>query len=49
MLGDKLCERLEQQKAWSQNLGHENFGMTVSEYMPVSRERQGELLQHLAM
>ena len=44
MLGDKLCETMEQRKAWSQNLGHEHLATTVSAYMPVSRERQAELL-----
>ena len=45
MLGDKLCQTMEQRKAWSQNLGHEHLATTVSAYMPVSRERQGELLR----
>ena len=44
MLSDKLCETMEQRKAWSQNLGHEHLATTVSAYMPVSRERQRELL-----
>jgi integrase len=47
MLGDKICETMEQRKAWSQNLGHENLGTTVSAYMPVSRERQGQLLRSM--
>ena len=45
MLGDKFCQTMEQRKAWSRNLGHEHLATTVSAYMPVSRERQGELLR----
>lgn len=44
MFGDKRCTTLEQRKAWSQNLGHESLATTVTAYMPVSRERQAELL-----
>jgi hypothetical protein len=36
---------MEDRKAWSQNLGHEHLATTVSAYMPVPRERQGELLR----
>ncbi|MEQ9241895.1 tyrosine-type recombinase/integrase [Roseovarius indicus] len=43
MLGDKFCDTLETQKAWSQNLGHESLVTTVSAYMPVPRERQAIL------
>ena len=49
MLGDKLCEKMEQRKAWSQNLGHEHLATTISAYMPVSRERQAELLRAVRM
>lgn len=45
--GNECCENLEQMKAWSMNLGHENLGTTISAYMPVSRQRQGELLKGL--
>lgn len=45
MLGDKVCKTLEEHKAWSQNLGHEYLATTISAYMPVSRERQREILQ----
>lgn len=36
---------LDAQKAWSQNLGHENFTTTVSSYLPVSNQLQGELMK----
>ena len=36
---------LEEQKAWSQNLGHENFITTVSSYLPVSAEQQHRLIR----
>lgn len=45
MLGDQYCNTMEQRKAWSQNLGHEHLATTISAYMPVPRERQGELLR----
>jgi len=45
MLMDKVCTTMEQRKAWSQNLGHEHLATTVSSYMPVTSERQGELIQ----
>lgn len=50
-LGQELSDRdlpLDAQKAWSQNLGHENFTTTVSSYLPVSTQRQGELIKGLA-
>ncbi|WP_255449527.1 hypothetical protein [Shimia ponticola] len=36
---------LECFKAFSQNIGHSNVVTTVSAYMPVSVERQGELIK----
>ena len=45
LLMDRLCETLEARKAWSQNLGHEHLATTVTAYMPVSRERQAELIR----
>lgn len=49
-LGQEMSDRnlpLDAQKAWSQNLGHENFTTTVSSYLPVSTQRQGELMKGL--
>lgn len=49
-LGQEMSDRnlpLDVQKAWSQNLGHENFITTVSSYLPVSDRRQGELIKAL--
>ncbi len=45
--GNERCDNLEQMKAWSMNLGHENLGTTISAYMPVSARRQGELIKSL--
>lgn len=44
---DDLDLNLEQQKAWSQNLGHENFATTMNAYFPVSQERQAEVMRTL--
>lgn len=49
-LGQELSDRhlpLATQKAWSQNLGHEKFTTTVSSYLPVSDQQQGELIKAL--
>ena len=41
--GDEVCISLEQLKAWSMNLGHENLATTVNSYLPVSEHRQLEI------
>lgn len=49
-LGQEMSDRnlpLDAQKAWSQNLGHENFTTTVSSYLPVSTQQQGQLIKKL--
>jgi integrase len=49
-LGQEMSDRnlpLDAQKAWSQNLGHENFTTTVSSYLPVSTQQQGQLIKGL--
>lgn len=45
--GDEICNKMEQLKAWSMNLGHEHLATTVNSYMPVSRERQAQLITDL--
>ncbi|PWE31367.1 integrase [Maritimibacter sp. 55A14] len=45
--GDSICRSREQFKAWSLNLGHEHMATTIDSYIPVSRERQGELIKAL--
>lgn len=45
MLGDEVCTNMEQLKAWSMNMGHESLMTTVSSYMPVSRQRQAEIIR----
>ncbi|SEQ08569.1 site-specific integrase [Thalassovita taeanensis] len=42
--GDEVCTSLEQLKAWSMNLGHENLATTVNSYLPVSEHRQLEII-----
>ncbi len=51
MLTKEVSDRnpsLEVQKAWSQNFGHKNLDTTLSAYMHVSVERQGDLIKGLA-
>lgn len=45
--GDKLCNTMAERKAWSQNLGHENIITSYVAYMPIDRERQGELIRRI--
>ena len=45
MYGDQICETLEERKAWSRNLGHEHLATTVNAYMPLSRQRQAEIIK----
>ena len=45
LFGDEVCKSMEERKAWSQNLGHEHLATTISAYMPVGPERQGEILR----
>ncbi|MEP3329295.1 site-specific integrase [Sedimentitalea sp.] len=47
MLGKDMCDDIEQLKAWSMNMGHESLITTVSSYMPVTRQRQAELIKAL--
>ena len=47
-LGQELSDLnlpLDAQKAWSQNMGHDKITTTVSSYLPVSNQRQGELIK----
>ncbi|MFC4667564.1 tyrosine recombinase XerC [Seohaeicola nanhaiensis] len=47
--GDALCGTREQFKAWSMNMGHEHMATTIDSYIPVSRDRQGELMRGLVV
>jgi len=40
----RFCKTTEQMKAWSMNFGHDDLATTISSYVPVSVERQGELM-----
>lgn len=42
--GDETCTTMEELKAWSMNLGHDNIGTTMNSYLPVSEMRQIEIL-----
>ena len=43
--GDQVCANREQFKAWSMNLGHNSIDTTISSYLQISVERQGELIK----
>jgi len=46
-LAYKLELNVEQMKAFSQNIGHENMMTTLCNYGSVSPERQAEIIRHL--
>lgn len=46
--GDEICTSMEQLKAWSMNYGHANLRVTINSYLPVTTERQMELLQAMS-
>lgn len=46
--GDQVCTTMEQRKAWSMNLGHDNLATTINSYLPVTVDRQMELIQGLS-
>jgi len=45
--GNETCKTMEEFKAWSMNLGHKNVATTVNSYLPVTTERQMELIRNL--
>lgn len=47
-LMSELDLSVEAQKAWSQNLGHDNFATTVDSYIPVSTRRQTDIIKGLS-
>ncbi|WP_440879257.1 tyrosine-type recombinase/integrase [Vibrio natriegens] len=47
-LGEQLCSKAEEFKAWSQNLGHEGVLTTFYSYGDVPDYKQAELLRKLA-
>jgi integrase len=47
-LGQKTCRTIEEMKAWSQNLGHEEVMTTFSSYGTLSRGQQQEIMAGLS-
>ena len=47
-LGEEVCMRPEDFKAWSQNLGHESVLTTLYSYGEVPARKQGEIIRRLA-
>lgn len=47
-LGQKTCCTIEQMKAWSQNLGHEDVMTTFASYGTLSRSQQAEIMETLS-
>ena len=43
-MGERLCQTLEDFKAWSQNLAHERVLTTFSVYGAVAVQRQTEII-----
>jgi integrase len=47
-LGQKKCRTIEQMKAWSQNLGHEELMTTFASYGSLGRSQQADIMATLA-
>jgi integrase len=47
-LGQKTCRTIEEMKAWSQNLGHEEVMTTFASYGTLSRGQQAEIMGALS-
>lgn len=47
-LGNEITKTPEQFKAWSMNLGHESVATTINSYLPLTTERQMELIRNLS-
>ena len=47
--GERHAPTIEHFKAWSQNLGHEHIGTTLTSYGPLATHRQGELVREVAV
>jgi integrase len=47
-LGQKKCRTIEQMKAWSQNLGHEELMTTFASYGNLGRSQQADIMATLA-
>lgn len=45
MTMDEFCDTMVQRKAWSMNIGHENLGVTVGSYMPVTAQMQEDVMR----
>ena len=44
-LMSQFCSTPDTIKAWSQNYGHADVATTINDYVPVSLERQGEIIR----
>jgi integrase len=47
-LGQKTCRTIEDMKAWSQNLGHEDLSTTFASYGTLSRSQQAGIIGALS-
>lgn len=45
--GDQICDTREQFKAWSMNFGHNSIDTTLTSYLQISVERQGDLIKQM--
>ena len=46
--GGQVCTSMEERKGWSMNLGHDSIVTTVASYLPVTIQRQAELIGGLS-
>ena len=45
--GNDFCKTPEEFKAWSMNLGHDDVATTIHSYLPVTTERQLEIIREM--
>jgi integrase len=45
MLGNERCKTMEQAKAWSMNMAHDDLKVTMGSYLPVNGQRRDEVIK----
>lgn len=46
-IGNQKCKTMEEAKAWSLNLAHDDLKVTMGSYLPVNNQRKDELIKAL--
>lgn len=46
-MANDRCKTVEEFKAWSMNLGHDNIATTMGSYLPIPKQRKEELIKNM--